>query len=109
MGEVCGMVIEVFMWFVYEIEVLKGGCFIDELEYEIDDYYVVIVFGISIDEVVKKVVKYMVGYLEVEYDLIFLEVYVLCFLVGDFKIVEVVDVLYMLVFMYMFKEVLGIK
>lgn len=109
MGEVCGIVIEVLMYIVYELEVFKGGCLIFELEYELDDFYVVMVIGMMVDEVVKKVVVFMVEYLVVEYGLGCNEVYVFCFLVGDLKIVEVVDVFNMLVVMYMFKDVFGIQ
>lgn len=110
LGEVCGTAVESPMRFVFELQLLKGQkSFIQEPQYETDDYYAVTAFGTSIDQATRKAISYMIDYLVNEHNLTREDAYMLCSLAGDLKIAEVVDVPHMLVTMHMSKEVLGLK
>lgn len=110
LGEVSGTAVESPMRFIFELKLLKGQKpYLNEPQYETDDYYAVTAFGTSIDEATKKAVKYMIEYLVNEHNLTEEDAYILCSLAGDLKIAEVVDVPNMLVTMHISKEVLGIK
>ena len=80
---------------------------IQEPQYETDDYYAVTGFGETIDIAAKKVVNYMVDHLALNYGLTEEDAYMLCSLVGDLKIAEVVDVPHMLVIMHFPKSILN--
>lgn len=110
MGEVSGTAVESPMRFVFELKLLKGQKpYLNEPQYETDDYYAVTAFGTTIDAATKKAVKYMIEYLVNEHGLTEEDAYILCSLAGDLKIAEVVDVPNMLVTMHISKEVLGVK
>jgi len=110
LGEVSGTAVESPMRFVFELKLLKGQKpYLNEPQYETDDYYAVTAFGTTIDAATKKAVKYMIEYLVNEHGLTEEDAYILCSLAGDLKIAEVVDVPNMLVTMHISKEVLGMK
>ncbi|MEP2277584.1 MAG: acetamidase/formamidase family protein [Reichenbachiella sp.] len=110
MGEVSGTAVESPMRFVFELKLLKGQkSYLNEPQYETDDYYAVTAFGTTIDIATRKAVQYMIEYLVNEHGLTEEDAYILCSLAGDLKIAEVVDVPNMLVTMHISKEVLGIK
>ncbi|MEO9965920.1 MAG: acetamidase/formamidase family protein [Reichenbachiella sp.] len=110
LGEVCGTAVESPMRFVFELNLLKGEKnFIQEPQYETDDYYAVTAFGTTIDQATRKAIQYMITYLVAEHGLTEEDAYMLCSLAGDLKIAEVVDVPHMLVTMHVSKEVLGMK
>jgi acetamidase/formamidase len=100
LGEVCGTAIESPMTFTYRLRVLKNKPAIQEPQYETNDYYAVTGFGTTIDIATKKAVNYMVDHLSNNYDISPEDAYMLCSLVGDLKIAEVVDVPNMLVTMH---------
>lgn len=104
-GEVCGTAIEAPMRIVFELEVIKGGRFIQEPQYETEEYYGVTAFATTLDEAAKKATRYMIDYLEAEHGMDRTEAYVLCSLAGDLKISEVVDVPHVLVSMHMPKGI----
>ena len=106
-GEVCGSAIEAPMTFTYRLRVLKNKPPISEPQYETEDYYAVTGFGTTIDLATKKAVNYMIDYLVANYDINPEDAYMLCSLVGDLKIAEVVDVPNMLVTMHFPKEILN--
>jgi len=106
-GEVCGSAIEAPMTFTYRLRVLKNKPPIKEPQYETDDYYAVTGFGTTIDAATKKAVNYMVDYLINNYNVSPEDAYMLCSLVGDLKIAEVVDVPNMLVTMHFPKTILN--
>ena len=106
-GEVCGSAIEAPMTFTYRLRVLKNKPAIKEPQYETKDYYAVTGFGATIDLATKKAVNYMIDYLIANYDITSEDAYMLCSLVGDLKIAEVVDVPNMLVTMHFPKEILN--
>jgi len=106
LGEVCGTAIETPMTFTYRLRVIKDKPEIKEPQYETDDYYAVTGFGTTIDIATKKAVNYMVDYLSNNYDISAEDAYMLCSLVGDLKIAEVVDVPNMLVAMHFPKSIL---
>lgn len=108
LGEVCGTAIEAPMRIVYRINLIKGGRSIPEPEYENNDYYAVTAFGTTLIEASKKATKYMVDYLEQEFNLSREEAYLLCSIVGDLHIAEVVDLPNYLVSMHISKKVLGL-
>jgi len=108
MGEVCGAAIEAPMRMIYQVEVIKGKRKIQEPQYETDEYYATTGFGTSLEEASKKALRYMIDYLEQEHGLERHEAYVLCSIVGDLKISEVVDMPHYHVAMHISKEVLGI-
>ena len=106
-GEVCGSAIEAPMTFTYRLRVLKNKPSIQEPQYETDDYYAVTGFGTTIDIATKKAVNYMVDYLTNYYNVLPEDAYMLCSLVGDLKIAEVVDVPNMLVTMHFPKYIIN--
>ena len=106
-GEVCGSAIEAPMTFTYRLRVLKDKPPISEPQYETENYYAVTGFGTTIDLATKKAVNYMIDYLVANYDINPEDAYMLCSLVGDLKIAEVVDVPNMLVTMHFPKEILN--
>ena len=106
LGEVCGTAIEAPMTFTYRLRVIKDKPEIKEPQYETDDYYAVTGFGTTIDIATKKAVNYMVDHLSNNYDISAEDAYMLCSLVGDLKIAEVVDVPNMLVTMHFPKSIL---
>ncbi len=107
LGEVCGTALESPMTITYRVRVLKGKVPIPEPQYENDEIYAVTGFGETIDIATKKAVNYMVDHLSSNYDLTEEEAYMLCSLVGDLKIAEVVDVPNMLVTMHFPKSILS--
>jgi len=106
LGEVCGTAIEAPMTFTYRLRVLKDKPAIKEPQYETDDYYAVTGFGKTIDIATKKAVNYMVDHLSNNYEISDEDAYMLCSLVGDLKIAEVVDVPNMLVTMHFPKSII---
>lgn len=106
-GEVCGSAIEAPMTFTYRLRVLKNKPPIQEPQYETSDYYAVTGFGTTIDIATKKAVNYMVDYLTNNYNVSPEDAYMLCSLVGDLKIAEVVDVPNMLVTMHFPKSIIN--
>ena len=106
-GEVCGSAIEAPMTFTFRLRVLKNKPPIQEPQYETDDYYAVTGFGTTIDIATKKTVNYMVDYLTNNYNVLPEDAYMLCSLVGDLKIAEVVDVPNMLVTMHFPKYIIN--
>ena len=106
-GEVCGSAIEAPMTFTYRLRVLKNKPPIQEPQYETDEYYAVTGFGTTIDIATKKAVNYMVDYLISNYNVAPEDAYMLCSLVGDLKIAEVVDVPNMLVTMHFPKSIIN--
>ena len=107
LGEVCGTALESPMTITYRVRLLKDMAGIQEPQYETDDYYAVTGFGETIDIATKKAVNYMVDHLALNYDLTEEDAYMLCSLVGDLKIAEVVDVPHMLVTMHFPKSILN--
>ena len=107
LGEVCGTAIEAPMTFTYRVRVLKNKPSIKEPQYETEDYYAVTGFGTTIDIATKKAVNYMVDHLSNNYDITPEDAYMLCSLVGDLKIAEVVDVPNMLVTMHFPKTIIN--
>ena len=106
LGEVCGTAIEAPMTITYRLRVLKNKPAIKEPQYEKDDIYAVTGFGETIDIATKKAVNYMIDHLINNYDITAEDAYMLCSLVGDLHIAEVVDVPNMLVTMHFPKSVL---
>ncbi len=107
LGEVCGTALEAPMTITYRIRVLKDKPAIREPQYETDSYYAVTGFGSTIDIATKKAVNYMIDHLITNYDISAEDAYMLCSLVGDLKIAEVVDVPNMLVTMHFPKLILN--
>jgi len=62
-------------------------------------------FGTTVDEAARKATQYMVGHVSRTYGLSWEESYMLCSLIGDLKIAEVVDLPHMLVTMHIPKAV----
>jgi len=108
-GEVCGTAIEAPMTITFEVNVIKGKKYVQEPQYETDEFYAVTAFGTTLDEASKKSLHYMVDYLEAEHGLDRTKAYVLCSLAADLKIAEVVDAPHMLVSTHIQKSVLGSK
>ena len=106
LGEVCGTALESPMTITYRLRVIKDKPAIQEPQYETDDYYAVTGFGDTIDKAAKKAVNFMIDYLVANYDISDEDAYMLCSLVGDLKIAEVVDVPNMLVTMHFPKSIL---
>lgn len=106
LGEVCGTAIEAPMKFLVEIELVKGWA-LKEPQYENEDVYAVTAFATTIDEAARKATRYMIDYLVDNHNLERKDAYMLCSLVGDLKIAEVVDVPHVLVTMSINKEVLN--
>lgn len=107
LGEVCGTALEAPMTITYRIRVLKDKPAILEPQYETDDYYAVTGFGSTIDIATKKAANYMVDHLVANYEISAEDAYMLCSLVADLKIAEVVDVPNMLVTMHFPKSILN--
>jgi len=106
LGEVCGTAIEAPMTFTYRLRVIKDKPGIKEPQYETNDYYAVTGFGTTIDIATKKAVNFMIDHLVANYDISDEDAYMLCSLVADLKIAEVVDVPNMLVTMHFPKSIL---
>jgi acetamidase/formamidase len=106
LGEVCGTAIEAPMTITYRVRVIKNKPAIKEPQYENNDYYAVTGFGETIDIATKKAVNYMIDHLTNNYDITDEDAYMLCSLVGDLHIAEVVDVPNMLVTMHFPKSII---
>ena len=104
LGEVVGTAVECDMRVRFRLSVIKDKK-ITEPEYESKDYYATTGFGITIDEAAKKATRYMVEHITSTYDISWKEAYMLCSLIGDLKIAEVVDLPHMLVTMHIPKSV----
>jgi len=104
-GEVSGTAVEAPMRIRYRVEVVEGARPLPEPQYETEDYYAVTAFATTLDEAARKATEYMIDYLVEERGMTPEEAYVLCSLVGDLKIAEVVDVPHVLVAMHLPKDV----
>jgi acetamidase/formamidase len=104
LGEVVGTAIECDMRVRFRLSVIKDKK-ITEPQYEAEDYYATTGFGTTIDEAAKKATRYMVEHISETYDIPWEEAYMLCSLIGDLKIAEVVDLPNMLVTMHIPKGV----
>ena len=104
LGEVVGTAVECDMRIRFRLRVIKDKK-IAEPEYESKDYYATTGFGTTIDEAAKKATRYMVAHISKTYDISWEEAYMLCSLIGDLKIAEVVDLPHMLVTMHIPKSV----
>jgi acetamidase/formamidase len=104
LGEVVGTAVEAPMRILFRVSVIKDRV-IDEPQYETDDYYATTGFGTTIDEAAVKATRYMIKHLENTYGLSKGEAYMLCSLIGDLKIAEVVDLPHVLVTMHIPKSV----
>ena len=104
-GEVCGTGLETPMRIIYEVNVIKGKRYLQEPQYETDNYYAVTAFATTLDKAAKKAMGYMLDYLEAEHRLDRTEAYALCSLVADLKIAEVVDAPHMLVSVHISKQI----
>lgn len=104
LGEVVGTAVECDMRIRFRLSVIKDKN-IAEPEYESKDYYATTGFGTTIDEAAKKATRYMIEHISRTYDLPKEEAYMLCSLIGDLKIAEVVDLPNMLVTMHIPKSV----
>jgi len=104
LGEVVGTAVECDMRIRFRLSVIKDKK-ISEPEYESKAYYATTGFGTTIDEAAKKATRYMVEHISKTYDMSWEEAYMLCSLIGDLKIAEVVDVPHMLVTMHIPKRV----
>ena len=104
LGEVVGTAVECPMRIVFRLKVLKNRQ-IEEPQYESDTYYATTGFGTTIDEASRKATQYMVKHIMGTYGLSWEESYMLCSLVGDLKIAEVVDLPHMLVTMHIPKHI----
>lgn len=105
LGEVCGTAIEAPMRIVYEVNVIRDKPYLEEPQYETNEYYAVTGFDVTIDGAARKATQYMIDYLEAAHGLDRTEAYVLSSLVADLHIAEVVDVPHMLVTMHLPKRV----
>jgi len=104
LGEVVGTAVECDMRVLIRVSVIKDKT-IAEPQYESEDYYATTGFGTTIDEAAKKATRYMIEHIVATYDISWEEAYMLCSLIGDLKIAEVVDLPHMLVTMHIPKEV----
>ncbi len=104
LGEVCGTAVECPMRIRYRLRVLKDKT-IEEPQYESAEYYATTGFGTTIDEAAKKATRYMIAHITETYGLSWEDAYMLCSLIGDLKIAEVVDLPHMLVTMHIPKHV----
>ena len=95
------------MTITYKLRVIINKPAIKEPQYETDDYYAVTGFGETIDLATKKAVNYMIDHLTNNYDITAEDAYMLCSLVGDLHIAEVVDVPNMLVTMHFPKSIIN--
>ena len=104
LGEVVGTAVEAPMRILFRVSVIKDRV-IDEPQYETDDYYATTGFGTTIDEAAVKATRYMIKHIADTYGLSSAEAYMLCSLIGDLKIAEVVDLPHVLVTMHIPKNV----
>ncbi|WP_297794350.1 acetamidase/formamidase family protein [uncultured Eudoraea sp.] len=104
LGEVVGTAVECDMRVRFRLTVIKGKT-ITEPEYETEEYYATTGFATTIDEAAKKATRNMVKHISETYQMSWDEAYMLCSLIGDLKIAEVVDVPNMLVTMHIPKNV----
>lgn len=104
LGEVVGTAVECDMRVRFRLTVIKNKT-ISEPQYETEDYYATTGFATTIDEAAKKATRYMVAHISEKYHMSWDEAYMLCSLIGDLKIAEVVDVPNMLVTMHIPKSV----
>jgi len=104
MGEVVGTAVECDMRIRFRLRVIKNRS-ISEPQYESEDYYATTGFATTIDEAAKKATRYMIEHISKTYNMSWDEAYMLCSLIGDLKIAEVVDVPHMLVTMHIPKNV----
>jgi acetamidase/formamidase len=104
LGEVVGTAVECDMRIRFRLSVIKDKK-ITEPEYESKDFYATTGFGTTIDEAAKKATRYMVEHISSTYDISWEDAYMLCSLIGDLKIAEVVDLPHMLVTMHIPKSV----
>lgn len=104
MGEVVGTAVEAPMRIVLRLSIIKDRS-IEEPQYEADDYYATTGFATTIDEAALKATRYMIKHIVDTYGLSWSEAYMLCSLVGDLKIAEVVDLPHVLVTMHIPKNV----
>jgi len=104
LGEVVGTAVEVPMRIRFRVKVIKDRS-IAETQYESDTYYATTGFATTIDEAAVKATRYMVEYIMEFHGLSWEESYMLCSLVGDLKIAEVVDLPHMLVTMHIPKSI----
>lgn len=104
LGEVVGTAVECDMRVRFRLSLIKNKT-IKEPQYETEEYYATTGFAPTIDEAAKKATRYMVTHISETYQMSWEEAYMLCSLVGDLKIAEVVDVPNMLVTMHIPKHV----
>ena len=104
LGEVVGTAVECDMRALLRLSVIKNKE-ISEPQYETDDYYATTGYGTTIDEAAKKATQYMIEHISSTYNMSEGDAYMLCSLIGDLKIAEVVDVPHMLVTMHIPKRV----
>jgi acetamidase/formamidase len=104
LGEVVGTAVECDMRIRFRLSVVKDKK-IEEPQYESKDYYATTGFGTTIDEAAKKATRYMVEHISTNYNMSWEEAYILCSLIGDLKIAEVVDLPHMLVTMHIPKSI----
>jgi acetamidase/formamidase len=104
LGEVVGTAVECDMRALLRLSVIKDKK-IAEPQYETEDYYATTGYGTTIDEAAKKATRYMVEHISTTYEMSWEEAYMLCSLIGDLKIAEVVDLPHMLVTMHIPKNV----
>lgn len=104
LGEVVGTAVECDMRIRFRLSVRKDKK-IKEPQYESKDFYATTGFGATIDEAAKKATRYMVEHISTNYKMPQPEAYMLCSLIGDLKIAEVVDLPHMLVTMHIPKNV----
>lgn len=104
LGEVVGTAVECDMRIRFRLSVVKDKK-IEEPQYESKDYYATTGFGTTIDKAAKKATRYMVEHISTNYNMSWEEAYMLCSLIGDLKIAEVVDLPNMLVTMHIPKSV----
>ena len=104
LGEVVGTAVECDMRALLKISVIKDKK-IAEPQYETEDYYATTGYGTTIDEAAKKATRYMITHISETYDMSEGDAYMLCSLIGDLKIAEVVDMPHMLVTMHIPKDV----
>ncbi len=104
LGEVVGTAVECDMRIRFRLSVVKDKN-IKEPQYESEDFYATTGFGTTIDEAAKKATRYMVEHISTSYNMSWEDAYMLCSLVGDLQIAEVVDLPHMLVTMHIPKSV----
>ena len=104
LGEVVGTAVECDMRALVRLRVIKDKK-IAEPQYETEDYYATTGYGTTIDEAAKKATRYMIAHIAETYDMSEGDAYMLCSLIGDLKIAEVVDIPHMLVTMHIPKKV----